>query len=267
MRDMYNGVDQFERKSNMEENLEKDQVQKDSPKEEAKVETKGPRVIKKDQAPKEQSEKTSGEEEKPKLYKLPDGREVTADDLYKEHTENLLPEFTRRSQKLAEIERKEAETQERNKRTAEQSVSQNKLLEDVDPNVREAIVQIVSPVIQEALKAKDKEIEKARSQEAFDKRLLELEKKYPGGDGMKKFDRLEILREMQKPTNEIYDPEVLYQRLHWDSFLDAQIKAAMKGKSGSVKTEDTSTEAPKKPGETKSPTTWSKASENAFHRI
>lgn len=39
------------------------------------------------------------------LYDLPDGRKVTADELYKEHTENLLPEFTRRSQKLSEYEK------------------------------------------------------------------------------------------------------------------------------------------------------------------
>lgn len=36
-------------------------------------------------------------------FKLPDGREVTADELYREHTENLLPEFTRRSQELARL--------------------------------------------------------------------------------------------------------------------------------------------------------------------
>lgn len=39
----------------------------------------------------------------PKLYKLPDGREVDSDGLRKEY-ENLLPEFTRKSQRLAELE-------------------------------------------------------------------------------------------------------------------------------------------------------------------
>lgn len=39
----------------------------------------------------------------PTLYELPDGRKVTAEELYKEHTENLLPEFTRRSQELAKL--------------------------------------------------------------------------------------------------------------------------------------------------------------------
>ncbi len=36
-------------------------------------------------------------------FKLPDGREVTGEELYKEHTEKLLPEFTRRSQELATL--------------------------------------------------------------------------------------------------------------------------------------------------------------------
>lgn len=42
--------------------------------------------------------------EAPKLYKLPDGREVDADGLKAEY-ENLLPEFTRKSQRVAELER------------------------------------------------------------------------------------------------------------------------------------------------------------------
>lgn len=38
------------------------------------------------------------------LYDLPDGRKVNADVLQKEWKENFLPEFTRKSQRLAEIE-------------------------------------------------------------------------------------------------------------------------------------------------------------------
>lgn len=42
----------------------------------------------------------------PVLYELPDGRKVDAETLAKEFKENFLPEFTRKSQALAEIERK-----------------------------------------------------------------------------------------------------------------------------------------------------------------
>jgi len=252
----------------MEENLEADQVQKDSPQKQEgypKVESKKPAKLEKDQAPTEQSEKSEEVTGSPKTYKTPDGRELSPDEIYEEYNK-LHPEFTRRSQELAELKRQQTEAQERNKNAAEQAVSQNKLLEDVDPNVRDAIVQIVSPVIQEALNAKEKEAAAKASQEAFDKRLTELETKYPGGDGLPKFDKLKILKEMQSPTNEIYDPEVLYQKMNWDSYVDAQIKRAIKGKSGGVQTERTSTEAPRKPGETKPPTTWEEASRNAVNR-
>lgn len=40
----------------------------------------------------------------PKLFELPDGRKVDAATLEKEWSENFLPEFTRKSQRLAEIE-------------------------------------------------------------------------------------------------------------------------------------------------------------------
>lgn len=39
----------------------------------------------------------------PQLFDLPDGRKVDGQVLYKEYTENLLPEFTRRSQELARL--------------------------------------------------------------------------------------------------------------------------------------------------------------------
>ena len=224
----------------------KDQVQTDTPATE--------------QAPQEQSTSEQVVSES-KLYKLPDGREVSGDDLYKEHTEKLLPEFTRRSQELAEYKRQTQEAEARNKRTTEESVAQNKLLENVDLSVRDAIVQIVSPVIQEALGQRDKAEQIKRDNEVFNNRLTDLEKKYG-----KKFDRTEILRKMQEPTNEIYDPEVLYQKLHWDEYLDEQIKAAMKGKSGGVSTESTATEAPKAPGETTPPKTWAEASRRAVSR-
>lgn len=41
----------------------------------------------------------------PELYELPDGRKVDAETLSKEWKENFLPEFTRKSQTLAELEK------------------------------------------------------------------------------------------------------------------------------------------------------------------
>lgn len=39
------------------------------------------------------------------LYELPDGRKLTGEELRKEYAENLLPDYTRKSQRLAELER------------------------------------------------------------------------------------------------------------------------------------------------------------------
>lgn len=46
------------------------------------------------------------------LYELPDGRKVDAETLSKEWKENFLPDYTRKSQKLAEIEKEPIKTKE-----------------------------------------------------------------------------------------------------------------------------------------------------------
>lgn len=250
----------------MDENLEtKDQAQVDSPeKTEEKEETSSrPKVIRKDQAPKEQSEKGEEVAEKPKTYKTPDGRELTPDQIYEEYNK-LHPEFTRRSQKLAEYERRATEEKERNSKEIDESLSKNKLLEDLDPNVKLVITELAKQVagetIEDRLSRERSERERAERQSKFDKRLEELEKKYPD------FNRLEVLKKMQDPDNEIYDPEVLYQRLHWDTYLDSEVKKAMKQKAGGVTTESTSTQAPRKPSESQNPSSWSEASKRALSR-
>ena len=228
-----------------------DQVQEETPQEQ----------------PAEQSETTeNSEQEVSNLYELPDGRKLEGDQLREEYLK-LNSEFTRRSQRLSEFEKAKTETESRNKRTAEEALSQSSLLKDVDPAVRDTIVQIVTPEIEKALEISRAEASRVESQREFDARIIRLEAKYPGGNGMPKFDRSAILREMQKPTNEIYDPEVLYRQMNWDAWMDSKIKSAMKGKKGRVSTESTSTETPRKPGTGKTPTTWSEASKNAASRI
>lgn len=59
-----------------------------------------------------EEEQVSIEAPAPQTYKLPDGREVDPDTLYKEYAENLLPEFTRRSQELAELKKQTPQQEE-----------------------------------------------------------------------------------------------------------------------------------------------------------
>lgn len=62
-----------------------------------------PKEIPAEETPKEETPAAE-----PQLYELPDGRKVNAETLTKEWKDNFLPEFTKKSQTLAEIERAKA---------------------------------------------------------------------------------------------------------------------------------------------------------------
>lgn len=214
----------------------------------------------------EQSEVSEQETAEPKLYKLPDGREVTADDLYSEHTEKLLPEFTRRSQELADYKREREAREAKAQAEAQSRIEENELIKNVDPNVREAIVQMVKPVIAEALQQKDLELEKQARDVAFRQQLDQLREKFPGGNGLPKFNEATVLAAMRDPNNSIYDPEVMFFQMNKAAFIDYEIKQAMKQKSTSTKTEDTGGTPPRKPQE-KVPRTFEEAGKSAFQRL
>ncbi len=57
------------------------------------------------ETPAEETPKEETPAAAPELYELPDGRKVDAQTLTREWKENFLPEFTKKSQTLAEIER------------------------------------------------------------------------------------------------------------------------------------------------------------------
>jgi hypothetical protein len=228
---------------------------------------KGPTVIKKeapaDQAPKGQSENP---ESKPELYELPDGRMVDAKTLSKEWKENFYPEFTKRSQSLSKLEQERTKWEEGARKDIATTMSENELLKDVPSNVREAVIQIAIPEVEKLLAKRDADTQKKAQDEAFTNRLDELDKKYPGGNGLPKFDRVKVLAAMQEPGNGIFDPEWKFRQLHEPDFMDFAIKQAMKGKSGDVTTESTGSSQPRKP-ESKPAKTWGEAAKNALSRV
>jgi len=118
-------------------------------------------------------EKSSGE-----LYKLPDGREVDAATLHKEFTENFLPEFTRRSQKLSELE---SGNSQNNKQEKEQS--QEPKWKD-PAYVPQTYAEVIEFAKQEALKeiAQRAEAEKTQldnAQKFIDSEIAEIRKTEP----------------------------------------------------------------------------------------
>jgi len=233
-----------------------DQVQEDSP--------VGAEVIKKDtpdQAPEEQSETTEDVEEEVKapVYKDHLGRELTGEQLHEEYvkTQSYITRLEGEKKKWEESAQKE---------TAE-AISENPYLKDVDPNVREAIAQIVTPLIENKLQQKDAEAQKKAQNEAFTAKIEGLKTKYPGGNGKPKFDELKILAAMQDPTNDgIYDPEWMYMKMNFPSIVDFEIKQAMKGKSSGTNTEDTGGSTPRKP-QGKTPKNWDDAGKSALSRM
>lgn len=233
-----------------------DQVQEDS------QESTGPVTIKRDepdQAPEEQSETTEDvEEAKDELFEDRFGNKLTAQQLHEKYMET--------AGYITRLEQERKEWEESAQKEAAKAVSENELLANVDPNVRGAIIEIVTPVIQDALRQKDAESEKRAQQEAFDNRISELRGKYPGGDGRPKFDEIKVLAAMQDPSNRgIYDPEAMYWELNRKALIDYEVKQALKGKSSDVKTEDTGSSQPRKPDKSP-PKTWDQATKSAISR-
>lgn len=222
-----------------------------------------------EQVSSEQSETTSEQGTEQKVYTLNtvEGEKEfkTMDELY-EYTQKLSPGFTRVSQENAELKRKLEEREATAQEAARQSIEQNELLENVDPKVQEAILQIVQPAIAKALQAKEIEAQQKAQDEAFKAELDRLEEKYPGGDGKPKFDKTVVLAAMRDPNNRIYDPEVKFYQMNKDKIDDWTIQQALKQKSGGIKTERTGGDTERKP-ETKTPRSFEEAGQAFLNRL
>ena len=213
-----------------------------------------------------QSSEDSGEEKVSKsTFKVPDGRELTAEEVYAEYNK-LLPEFTKRSQKLAEIERQSQEAKAKAEDDAREAANNSDLMKDLDPSVREAIIQIVKPLFNDYDKRKSEESLKEQQDKQFEAELRSLEGKHDGKNGLPKFDRTRVLEAMQAEGNRIFDPESMYLKLHEKEYTDNLIKQALKQKSGGNNLETTGTEEEHKPDD-KTPKTFAEAAKRAFSRF
>jgi hypothetical protein len=212
----------------------------------------------------EQSDEVNKGKETPKLFKLPDGRELAAEDVLNEYNK-LLPEFTKKSQKLAEIERQSQEAKAKAEEEARKAATESDLTKDLDPSVREAIIQIVKPLFEDYDKRKSEDFTRDQQDKQFEAELKSLEGKYDGKNGLPKFDRSRILAAMQEDGNRIFDPETMYQKLHEKEYTDNMIKQALKQKGGGNNLESTGSED-YKPDE-KSPKTFAEAAKRAASRF
>ena len=218
---------------------EKDQSQETELEE--KVETGRTIITKPTDTQTQEEEKSNESEEKEteELFDLPDGRKVPANELSKEWKENFYPEFTRRSQQLSEFKKAEESRKAEAEKDARSSVEKSDTMKGITPEVKEAIIQIMSPEMENLKKDLTSQSQQKEADSAFDRQMEALEKEFPGGGGKPKFDRVEVLKEMQKEGNKNFDPRSLFRQVHEEELLDLRIKEALKKQKGGTQTEST----------------------------
>ena len=214
----------------------------------------------------EEEKSNKGQSDKGEVFKLPDGREVDAKTLSKQWKEEFYPEFTRRSQKLKELERENVERAKSAKQATQKSITDDEMLKNVPPDVRSVIGKLTEPLIQRALRERDTVAQARERERLFDENIAGLEKKYSGKDGSPKFDKYEVLKALRAEGNKNYDPESRFRELHEKEFNDILVKEALKQKGKGHKTEKTGQGGPRKP-ERKKMTTFKEAANSFRDRL
>uniref|UniRef100_A0A7V3N6E8 DUF4355 domain-containing protein n=1 Tax=candidate division CPR3 bacterium TaxID=2268181 RepID=A0A7V3N6E8_UNCC3 len=164
---------------------------------------------------KTEEEKTVGESSpvQEKFYTLPDGRKVTAEQVYEEY-QKLLPEFTKRSQELSELKKK-----------TEASVE-----DETARQVREELKKHGVVFKDELEQEKNQLVQSIRQEIEYEQRLKELEKEIDGSDGRPPFRREEVLAHMSKVP--IYEPLKAYEDLHRAKIDEWKIQQFLAKKQG-----------------------------------
>jgi len=199
-----------------------------------------------------QDEKQSkeGKSEQENLLETPDGRKVPPEELARLWKEHFYPEFTKKSQRLKELEDSAKQWETKAADDARQAVADNDLLKDVDPSVREAIIKIVEPVLESRFKQLDQKRSEEEADAVFERELSALEKEYSGGNNLPKFDREKVLNAMREPGNRIFDPREKFTQMHKKEFNDVLVREALKKQKGGVETESTGGGSNKPEGKT-----------------
>jgi len=205
-------------------------------------------------------------EDAQKLMELPDGRKVDPKTFSKEWKENFYPEFTRRSQRLRDYERAEEAAKSEADKKAREAVADNAALKGVSTEVKEAIIQIVTPKMNSMLEGITEKTAQENKDKAFTAELDSLEGKYPGKDGLPKFDRAKVITKMREPGNRDFDPESVYQKLNSAEIRDHEIKEALRKQKGGARLETTGKDTERKPSG-KVPKTFAEAGKAALSRL
>jgi hypothetical protein len=215
-----------------------------------------------------QSQEQSNEEREEvseKMYEDSFGNKLTSDQLYETYNK-IIPNYTRISQELAELKKSQQASKAEAQAEARSTIEDNKLLKNVPPDVKEAIVSIVSPVIDQAFQQREAQKAEQEKDRAFDNELKSLAEKYTGKDGLPKFDRNQVLNKMREKGNRDFDPESVYLKLHRKEYDNYLVKQALKQQGGGTQTEITGQSDSTKPS-SKTPTSFQEASARFLSRL
>jgi len=168
----------------------------------------------------EESSQPEGEEnpEEPKKYTI-DGQEYTEDEILealqaKEDYQHLLPEFTRRSQKLAEMEKQLAQIQQQPNVPQDEKLEETKRLlkEQLGVVTKDDLEKVISDI--QNFYQGDVQLQKA---------VAGLEKKYSGANGEPKFDYDKLknyLVQKYGPDKEAWPDNIDLEYEYWDMNRD-----------------------------------------------
>lgn len=136
--------------------------------------------------------------------------------------EEMVPSFTQKSQRLAELEKKMQPEPEKPAAEREREMQIRALAND--PVFREELVKM----------QEDRE-KKIREDLAMEKRLEELEAEFDGTNGEPKFDKVAVLKYGMQ--HQIYEPRVAYKAMHEKEFEELAAKRALSKRQRSTYSE------------------------------
>jgi len=215
------------------------------------------------QTDQEQSSDSKNAEEKA-VFKDSFGNEYTADEFQAKFNE-IQGSYTRKAQEASSYQKELDAIKKQSEADARKSVSESNTLKNVPQDVKEAIISIVKPLIEEDRLRIKQEEDQRKADQQFKSELDNLEKEFDGKNGKPKFDRNEVLRAMKAPENRIYDPRAKFWEMHRDTFNDLLIKEALAKQKGGNDTEDTSGDHSKPVSHT--PKTWEQARKASLARL
>ena len=164
-----------------------------------------------------------------------ENRYLTPEEMKEKHG-SLEGKFTKTSQKLSEAEKRveELERQVRESRSSSTAHTVTQATE-VPDDVKQILDRYAEAHLIPRVKREiESEFSSEKTRSEFNTKVEQLSHKWDGKEGKPKFDADEdkdwLFSELTRPTQTIFDPELLWERAHEDDILNWRIESAIKQK-------------------------------------